>query len=151
MNNRDIKGHKLLEAYMKNKVKLGLIITAISLVLVGCNSNRDKDNTSNSNKPKFENSYSVLAEKIKGQNGEWPRVVISEPKNINAKEIAKTFVDSYDKEIDSAIIYIYEPGKKVTNEVEMHQDSKYTLDIFNESGKYTYELSIVNIHSKYPY
>ncbi|CEP83242.1 hypothetical protein [Paraclostridium sordellii] len=97
---------------MKNKVKLGLIITAISLVLVGCNSNTDKDNTSNSNKPKFENSYSVLAEKIKGQNGEWPRVVISEPKNINAKEIAKTFVDSYDKEIDSAIIYIYEPGKK---------------------------------------
>ena len=71
---------------MKNKVKLGLIITAISLVLVGCNSNTDKENTSNSNKPKFENSYSVLAEKIKGQNGEWPRVVISEPKNINAKE-----------------------------------------------------------------
>ena len=129
---------------MKNKVKLGLIITAISLVLVGCNSNTDKDNTSNSNKPKFENSYSVLAEKIKGQNGEWPRVVISEPKNINAKEIAKTFVDSYDKEIDSAIIYIYEPRKKVTNEVEMHQDSKYTLDIFNESGKYTYELSDTN-------
>lgn len=129
---------------MKNKVKLGLIITAISLVLVGCNSNTDKYNTSNSNKPKFENSYSVLAEKIKGQNGEWPRVVISKPKNINAKEIAKSFVDSYGKEIDSAIIYIYEPGKKVTNEVEMHQDSKYTLDIFNESGKYTYELSDTN-------
>lgn len=126
---------------MGNKVKLGLIIAAISLVLVGCNSNTKEANTSNSNKPKFENSYSVLAEKVKGQNGEWPRVVISEPKNINAEEIAKTFVDSYDRELDSAIIYIYEPGKKVTNEAEMHKDSKYTLDIFNKSGKYTYELS----------
>lgn len=123
---------------MIKKCKI-LLCALLCTILVACDSSTT--NNESNNKIEFEETYNLLAKKVKGQKGEWPVLAITEPEAINAKEIAETFVKSYENEIDYAIIYIYEPNQDVTNTVEMHKDSKYTLDIFNESGSYTYELS----------
>lgn len=123
---------------MIKKCKI-LFCALLCTILVACDSSATNDESNN--KIVFEKKYNLLDEKVKGQNSEWPVLAITEPKTINAKEIAENFIKSYENEIDYAIIYIYEQNQEVTNTVEMYKGSKYTLDIFNESGSYTYELS----------
>ncbi|MGL4573143.1 MAG: hypothetical protein ACRCVJ_19040 [Clostridium sp.] len=125
---------------MLKKFNILLCSLLLTTSLVGCKLNTSNDELNNKN-ASFDETYNLLDEKIQGQNGEWPVLAISEPKEINAKEIAESFIQYYDNEIDYAIIYICEQNKDITNTTEMHKDSKYTLDIFNESGVYTYELS----------